>query len=294
MLLLFLLTGNLQAQELNVKVTINTPKLQTADPKVFENLETALEEFFNNTKWTEEVYETEERINVSINMTITEERSVTEFKSDFIIQATRPVYGSEYETVLLSHVDKDVTFAYEPFQPLQYSQNTFVDNLTSIMSFYVYVVLGLDGDSFAPFGGEVYLQTAQEIMNTVPQSVAGGNPGWRSVESNRNRYWLIENLLTPRVRPMRQAWYDYHRLGLDKMHEDPAVGRALMLQALESIAQVDKNYPNSMIIQMFSNAKWQEILDVFAQGTREEKEKVVDLMSRVDPSNASKYRALRG
>jgi hypothetical protein len=296
LLLLFsiAMSSLVMAQELNVTVTINTPKLQTADPKIFESLKTAIEEFFNNTKWTDDVYTLQERIPVSLTMTITKEISITDFGAEIILQASRPVYGSEYQCLMLNHVDKEVSFSYEQFQPIQYTQNSFTDNLTSLLSFYAHIILGLDYDSFAPFGGEKYLQTAQEIMNNIPPAVSAKNPGWRSVEGNRNRYWMIENLLTPRVRPMRQAWYNYHRTGLDKMSEDPALGRALMLQSIEDIAAVDKNYPNSMVIQMFSNTKVQEIIDVFAAGPIAEKTKVADLMTRIDPPNANRYRILRG
>ncbi|MFK8103500.1 MAG: DUF4835 family protein, partial [Saprospiraceae bacterium] len=142
-----------QAQEVIFDITINTPKLQTADPKVFESLEEALENFLNNRKWTEDVYEQEERIKCKVQLTIRDELSATSFNADLAIQATRPVFGSSYETALLSHVDKDVTFSYEPFQPLVYAKNTYNDNLTSIMAFYVYIILAMDYDSFSAFGG---------------------------------------------------------------------------------------------------------------------------------------------
>ena len=281
------------AQELNAKITINTPKLQTADPKVFESLRTAMQEFFNNTRWTEDIYEITERINININMTITEEKSATEFRADFSIQASRPIYGSEQETVIFTHLDNNFYFIYEQFQPLIYTQNSYSDNLTSLLSFYAYIIIGLDYDSFAPYSGEKYFQTAQEIMSNVPEGVKRNYAGWRSIEGNRNRYWLVENLLTPRVQPMRQAWYDYHRLGLDKMHEEPAVGRAIMLQSLETVQSVDKTYPNSMLIQVFSNSKGQELIDVFSQGTREEKTRVVDIMTKIDAANSRKFSVLR-
>ena len=284
----------LMGQELNVNLTINTPKLQTADPAVFKNLESALNDFFGSTKWTEDYYEPEERINVTIAMTITEELSQRDFNAELTIQASRPVFGSDYESVIFSTVDKAVQLSYEQFQPIQYTSNSFNDNLTSVLSFYSYIILGLDADSFSPLGGQEHFQTAQAIMNLVPQDVAGRVKGWRSVDGNRNRYWLVENLLTPRVQPMRQALYDYHRLGLDKMHEDDALGRVLVIDALEKIAEVDRNYPNSMIIQVFSTSKSQEILSIFAQGTPEQKTKATDIMTRLDPSNARTFRAIRG
>ncbi|MCB0566744.1 MAG: DUF4835 family protein [Phaeodactylibacter sp.] len=292
-LYLFLTALGLSAQELNVTVRINTQKLQSTDPKVFETLEATVREFLNTQKWTEEVFELEERINANILITIQEELSATSFKADIAIQASRPVYGSDYETPLINHIDKGVTFFYEQFQPLQFSQNAFNDNLSSVLAFYAYIILGLDFDSFSPYGGEPYFQAAQDILNNVSQAAAAANPGWRSLDGNRNRFWLIENILSPRVRPFRQAWYDYHRQGLDLSASDVATGRAIIAAALEEIRNVDQAYPNSMIIQVFTDTKSQEILEIFKRGTPQEQNTVVQVMTRIDASNAAKYRAIK-
>jgi hypothetical protein len=295
MLFLFfaLATVGVQAQELTFSVKINTLKLQTVDPKVFATLEQAIAEFLNNQKWTEDVFETKERINCNLVLTIQEELSPTSFKADLAIQASRPVYGSTYETRMLNHLDKEVTFSYEQFQPLIYSKNVFNDNLSSILAFYVYIILGMDYDSFSLFGGDEHYQTAQEILNTVPQNVASSAAGWRSVEGNRNRYWIMENILSPRVRPLRQGLYEYHRQGLDMMANDVNTGRAILLQALEEVDKVNQSYPNAMIVQMFSNAKSDEIVEIFKRGTRQEQDRVVQIMTKVDATNASKYRNIR-
>ncbi len=288
-----ILAMGLGAQELNVTVRINTQKLQSADPKVFETLENTVREFMNTQKWTDDVFELEERINANVLITIQEELSPTSFKADVAVQASRPVYGSDYETPLINHIDKGVTFFYEQFQPLQFSRNTYNDNLSSVLAFYSYIILGLDYDSFSPYGGEPHFQAAQDILNNVPQSAAAANPGWRSLDGNRNRFWLIENLLSPRVRPFRQAWYDYHRQGLDLCASDVATGRAIIAAALDQVREVDQAYPNSMIIQLFTDTKSQEILEIFKQGTPQEQNTVVQIMSRIDASNASKYREIK-
>lgn len=286
--------NNLQAQEVQFQVTVNTPKLQTADPKLFQNLEAALQDFLNNQRWTEDDFEVEERIKCNIQLTITAEESANIFKADLAIQSVRPIYGTSYETPLLSHVDKDVTFKYEQFQPIDYSENVYIDNLSSVISFYVYVILGMDYDSFSPFGGDPYFQIAQDIINTVPQEVTGAFKGWRSLDSGkqRNRYWMIENILTPRVRPFRQANYDYHRQGLDVMEKTPESARSSMMSALEVVDKVNRAYPNSMILQMFANAKANEIIDVFKQGNPSEKSRVYAIMTKLDAANASKYRGI--
>lgn len=291
--LFLLLTTVAVGQEFNCQVRVNVQKLTTVDPKVFATLEQSLSELMNNTKWTDDYFQTEERINCNVLLTIQEEESPTSFKADLAIQASRPVFNSTYETAILNHIDKEVKFSYEQYQPILFSRNNFNDNLSAVLSFYAYIILGLDYDSFSSFGGERYLQTAQEILNSIPASAASAYPGWKSVESNRNRFWIIENLLSPRVRPFRQSWYEYHRHGLDKMADDPAGGRAVIAAALDRLPEVNQSYPNSMILQMFTNAKSKEIVEIFKLGTREEKDKVIQAMTRIDATNANEYRAIR-
>ena len=232
----------LQAQELKVRVTMNTPKLQTADPAVFQTLRQSIEEFMNNQKWTTDVYEEEERISLDIVITISKELSANSFEAELSCQSIRPVYASNYETPLFKHQDKDLAFNYEQFQPLEYSQNTYLNNLTSVLAYYAYIAIGMDYESFSPLGGEPYFQSAWDIVNRIPPQVAANVPGWRSTENNRNRYWLVENILSPKMRPFRQMIYDYHRQGLDTMQEDPNVARAIMTQALETLEGVDHGH----------------------------------------------------
>ncbi|MDX1943202.1 MAG: DUF4835 family protein [Saprospiraceae bacterium] len=284
---------SLWAQELNTTVKINIQKLQTVDPKVFQTLEQSIREFMNSQKWTDDYYETSERITCNILLTIQEETSPTSFKAELAIQASRPIYNSAEETVLFNHIDRDVTFIYEQFQPLIFSRNSYNDNLSHILSFYAYIILGMDYDSFALLGGEKYFQAAQEILNSIPENAASVNKGWRSLDGNRNRYWIIENILSPRVRPFREAMYEYHRLALDVMSENVSNGRTAIVGAIEKIGNVNQAYPNSMIVQMFNNTKSQEIVEIFKRGTLAEQDKVIQIMSRVDPANSSKYRQIK-
>lgn len=286
----FLFNFCVQAQELTVKVTVNTPKLQTADPQVFQTLRTAVEEFMNNQKWTNDVFEQEERIKMDIVITISKELAANTFEAEVSLQSTRPVFNSLYETPMFKHQDKDVVFTYEQFQPLEFSQTTYLNNLTSVLGFYAYIVLGMDYDSFSPFGGEPHFQAAQDVVNRIPPNIASTVPGWRSTDGNRNRYWLIENILSPRVRPFRQAIYDYHRQGLDVMYEDVGGGRAVMTQALESLDGVNRSYPNSMILQVFANTKSDEIIEIYKGAGPQEKNSITRTMERVDPPRASAYR----
>lgn len=281
----------LEAQALNCNVRINIQKLQTVDPAVFETLEQSIRDFMNNTSWTNEDFAQEERIDCNILLTIQEELSPTSFSASLNIQSSRPIFNSDYQTALLNHIDQDIQFTYQQFQPLQFSANTFNDNLSSVLSFYAYVILGLDFDSFALYGGEPYFQTAQDILNATPQN--GQFKGWRSMDGNRNRFWIIENLLSPRVRPYREAMYNYHRYGLDAMAEKPNEGRAVIAQYLDNLQDVYQNYPNSMILQMFLNSKSDEIIEIFKRGTPDEKTKAIRIMTRIDATNANEYRTIR-
>ncbi len=290
--LILLLSVGIFAQEMEFQISINTPKLQTTDPQVFVELENALREFLNNTKWTEDAFEVEERIKCLIQLNIREEVSATEFKADMQIQAVRPIFNSDAESVILSHNDKDFQFTYEQFQPIQYSRNSYRDNLSSLVSFYVYYILGLDYDTFAPFGGENYFQLAQEITTVIPPNAAARFKGWRAVDGNRNRYWMVESVLNPRVRPFRQGMYDYHRLGLDTMNEDVETSKAIMVQVLDEIGKVNKAYPNCMVLQMFSNAKSGELINIFKQSQSAQKTTLKRVMTKIDAANAAKYRSL--
>lgn len=293
-LLLACLGQMLSAQELLFQVSVNTPQLTTTDPKVFENLEASLLDFLNNQKWTQDVFEPEERIACNMQLTIKEEVSLNRFKADLAIQAVRPVYNSNYETPLFTHVDKNVTFDYEPFQPIQFSRNVFIDNLSSIVTFYVYLILALDYDSFSPFGGEEYLQISQDILNAIPQNKTAEFPGWRALDGNRNRYWIIENLTSPGFKNYRKGMYTYHRQGLDIMHDDATTGRVIINQVLEDVAKANKNYPNSMAIRLFVVSKGEELMEIFKEGSAAQKTSVRDVMSKLDASGASRYRRALG
>jgi len=280
------------AQEIRATVNISTPKLQKADPQVFETLKRSMEEFFNNTAWTDDEFQEDERIEVQIQMTITEEESDTRFKADLIMQSSRPVYNSNVNTVVFTHPDRDVRFDYQQDQPLIFSQTAYNDNLTSILSFYAYLIIGMDYDTFSPFGGEPFFLLAQQIMNAVPTNESAQFRGWMARDGNRNRYWLMENLLNPRIRPLRQVMYDYHRLGLDLMYKDPETSRATMAASLQLLDNVMRNYPNAMMLQAFANAKRDEVIEIFKNGEKAEKGQVKNTMIRIDPANAATYQRI--
>lgn len=295
MLVLFLL-GNLYSlsgQELNFNVRINYEKRQIVDPKVYQALENSIRDFLNSQRWTEDLFETEERINCNLLLTIQEEVSQTRFNAEIALSATRPVYGSDYETALINHIDKQVTFDYEQYLPIIYTENTYVNNLSSILSFYVYIILGYDYDSYSPYGGEIYFQKAQAILNNIPQAVAAAFGGWRMTDGNRNRFFIIQNMLDPRMKDFRRAWYDYHRLGLDVMHQNPLEGQNVMLKSLELLEKANNLFRNTQVLQMFHQAKMQEVIQVFRGAPRELGNKVIQIMSKIDAANLDKYRQIR-
>lgn len=282
-----------KAQELNFNVNINTPTLKTADPKLFETLETAITEFYNNTVWTDDEFEPFERIEGALQINIVDDISANTFKADFYLSVSRPIYKSNSYTTLITHLDKNVQFSYQEFAPIYNSTTAYSDNLSSILTFYAQLVLAIDYDSYSPYGGERFFQNAKSIVAGIPTSVANSDKSWSATGPSKSRYYLIDNLLNPRVRSYRLASYEYHLQGLDNMHGDLQKGRANILGALKNIDDVNKSFPNSMIMQVFSDTKTNELKDIFVAASPGEKRKVYDIMTRIDPSKASEYSILK-
>ncbi len=281
-----------QAQELDCKIRIQAPNLQLVDPAIFKTLEADIYEFMNTRDWTEgDAFSDEERVECNINIAILEEISQTSFKGELTIQASRPVYNSTYESVIFLHNDKDFDFEYAQYQPLNFNINAYNGELTSVLAFYAYMILGFDYDSYAPEGGSPWFVQARQIVQNANDQ---GRKGWKAFDGTRNRYWMIENQLDPKFSGLRAAYYDYHRKGLDVMHKDADLGRAQILSSLQKVEKVSKNNPNSMGITVFSNTKSDEIFDIFNyfRVPNGEKTKVGTMMVRVDPANAQRFLSL--
>ncbi len=290
----FCLFQNVQGQELEASVSISTPKLQAVDPIVFKSLETSLQEFLNNQRWTDDEYEEHERIECLFQVNITEELGDNTFRADIAIQSLRPVFGTDYKTPLITHVDRDIVFTFEQFQQIEDSRDIFQDNLSSVFTFYAYWILGMDYDSFSSLGGEEHFRTAQNVINSIPPNVSSSDKGWGSLSRKTTRFWIMENLLSPRVRSFREAMYTYHRQCLDIMHEDSELGVSNLSSALQEIDSVNKGYPNSIVIQIFGNTKADEIIEIYKKGNTFQRSQVFQMMRKIDPANASKYNVLRG
>lgn len=291
--LLLIIASTGYGQELNINVKVNAPRVKNADPKVFITLEKELSKFFNNTKWTEDEFEAHEKIEGNINVNISNDISATSFSADISVQVIRPVYNSTYKTQILNYLDKGVNFTYQELQPIQNSFNNYIDPLSSLMTFYAYLILGYDYDTFSPFGGDTHFETARDIINNLPTNVSSGN-GWDpKVKSPISRFNVINELLGPRLRPYRQAMHEYHIKSMDVMTQDAGKSRAVMLSAVTAIGQVNSSILNSGVLQMFADSKREELIEIFKGAAKGEQSKIYELMVKIDPARASEYNAIR-
>lgn len=280
------------AQEFNCQVNIvlgQNVQTSQVDPKVFEELETAVLEFVNGTRWTNDVFAFEERIECNFQITINEAVSQEDFNGTLQVTARRPVFNSGYYSTIVRLNDQNFQFRYQRGMRWQFTPDRHIDNLTSVIAFYCYMILGYDYDSFAKEGGTKYFIQAQQI---VANAGSAGERGWKPQEDDRNRYWLVDNALQQIFKPLRQCYYEYHRLGFDQMSKDVVKGRAAILQALDKLQPIQKNRPGSINMTTFFSAKKDEIISLFSQATTDEKTRVVNLCKLLDPSNGSKYEVI--
>lgn len=277
------------SQELNCQIQVLSQSVAGTDKHVFETMQTAIYEFMNNKKWTTENFRTEERIDCSILINITERISTDEFQGTLQIQSRRPVYKTSYNSVLLNYNDNDIHFKYLESQPLEYVDNSYLNNLTSILAYYAYMVIGMDYDTFSMNGGTPYLQKALGVVNNAQNSEY---KGWKAFDGDMNRYWLINNMLDAPFVPLRECMYNYHRLGLDVMAANKDGGRAVILESLKSLKKVHQSKALSFNMKVFFLAKADEIINIFSGGYSDEKSQVVTLLNEIDPTNSNKYQKI--
>jgi len=287
---LFLNIYQLSAQELNCNVQVLAPQVSNADPKIFQTLQTAIYEFLNNTKWTTEVFKNDERIDCSMLVNVSQVISTGEYKASIQIQSRRPVYKTSYFSPIINYNDPDFNFKYIELQALDFSENTYTSNLTSVLAFYAYILIGLDYDTFSPEGGTPYFLKAQQVVNNAQNS---SDAGWKAFENNKNRYWLAENLLNANFRPLRQTLYSYHRMGLDIMSNDIENARNEILLSIEALQKVFNISPGSYLMKVFFDAKADEIVNIFSQAYPEAKGKVVTILNNINPANTTKYQKIQ-
>ncbi|MDP3463908.1 MAG: DUF4835 family protein [Bacteroidales bacterium] len=275
-----------RAQEFLCDVQVTAPTVEGTDRRVFEALQEAIYDFMNNRKWTNLNLKLEERIECTMVLTVRERISSDEFKGTLNIVLRRPVFKSSYNSVLLNYIDDNIQFRYIENQPLDYNDNSFTSNLTSILAYYCYIFLGLDFDSFSPMGGEPFYQAAEAIVNTAQNA---NESGWKAFDGTKNRYWLVENLRNTAFKPMRQFLYEYHRTGMDLMSEKPDEGRAAIGASLSHLEKMYRDRPGLFLLQLVLEAKRDEIIQVYSQGSPQEKTKITNLMREIDPANSSTY-----
>ena len=284
--LIFIAQVKLVAQELRCNISISAQKIQGANRTVFETMQSDLYEFMNNRKWTDQKFAMDERIECSFFINLDEQISSDEFKGTIQVQARRPVFNSSYETILLNIKDNDFDAKYIEYQTLEFNETSNKDNLTNILAYYSYIILGMDYDSFSPEGGTEFFQKAQTIVNN---SQSAREKGWKAYESERNRYWLVENILNKSYSGFRSTTYQYHRQGLDIMFDKSPEGRAAIAESLKSIQKVFRSRPSLYILQVFFDAKSDELVNVFSKSFPDEKNRVSVILNECDPSNGTKY-----
>ena len=277
------------AQELNARITVNGDKIANANKSVFTTLQNALTEFINNRKWTDATFAVNERIDCSMTI-IVNEMEESSFKGEIQVQARRPVYNSSYTTTLLNFRDQQFDFEYMEGEPLEYQENMLTGNLTATVVFYIYIILGLDFDSFSPLGGTAYIQQAQQIVS-LAQSQSWS--GWKAFDSNRNRHAVATALQDNASEAFRNLWYTYHRKGLDEMAANADRGRTTIIEALPALQEVKKARPTSVLLQMFSDAKLDEIVLIYSKATTQEKQSGYKLLQEIYPTETTRLEALQ-
>lgn len=267
-------------QELNFKVTVNAEQIQTTDRAVFKDMERAFANFLNTRKWTNDSYKNHEKINCSLFLNISKMPSIGNFVANVQITAARPIYNSNYETVLFNFADRDWEFEYIESLPLEYNDNTYITNLTSMLAFYAYVVLAMDYDSFSEMGGSSFVQRALIVVNNAQTA---NRAGWAALGNNRNRYALIENMNNPQMVDIRKSTYRYHRLALDTFDKSPDQSREIVLGMLKDIKKVWTIYPNSIFVISFFDAKASELVNIFSEGNLQVRREAYDILTSLDP-----------
>lgn len=276
------------AQQLNFTVTINSERARTQDRDVFDNMKRAFEQFLNGRNWIDDEFKPEERIKGNLLITINDMPQVGVFTATVQIQTVRPVYGSNYESLMFNFADRNWTFEYIESQPMEFNRYAFLNNISSLLAYYAYIALGLDYDSFSPRGGNPYYEIANNIVANAQQS---SRPGWNQNPSDRrNRYWLSNDLYGSQVLvPIRDAYYLYHRRGLDLLTSKPEEGYKNILEAIKKVSEANQVQPNSILTISFMDAKSDEISKILKAAPMDIRQEAVEVLLKVDPNNARKY-----
>jgi hypothetical protein len=287
---LVVLPGVINSQELNCNVQISAQRVQGTNRQVFETMQRDIYEFMNNTVWTNHVYSYSERIDCNILININDQLSADEFRGTIQIQLRRPVFNTTYNSTLLNFIDNSFQFRYVEFQPLEFDPGTHRSNLISVLAYYTYIILGFDYDSFSPLGGTEFFQMAEKIVTNAQNAP---EQGWKPYDAsrNRNRYWLVKNILDKEYEEARMFNYEYYLRGLDKMESSVSEARTSMVQSLRLLQEVYRRKPDPFMyfVQVVLESKSDELVNIFSESFPEEKSRVLQILTEIDPANKSKY-----
>jgi hypothetical protein len=280
------------AQELNCKVKINHAQIQGTNTSLFETLETALNEFMNNRSWTEQQYAQEERIECNMNITVKSyNQAENGFACELLFQLSRPVFNSNYSTVVFSMRDLNFNFTYKEFDQLEFNINSMDNQLTALMAYYAYLFIGMDMDTFSPLGGTEVLHVVEQIVNNAQTM---GDKGWKAFDDNRNRHGIINDYMDGGMEPFRQMQYKYHREGLDEMSNNADRGRTAITEAIEMLQQARSNKPLSDLPIIFTDYKRDELVNIYrGHGTAKEKENVYNTLSNMNASQNNYWKNIQ-
>ncbi len=287
-ILLFCFSGIAAAQDLNARVQVVSPRIQSTNKHALQTLETAMKDFLNGRKWCADQILPQERIDCNFVLNITTWDGSTTFSGELQVQSSRPVFNSTYTSTLLNILDKDVDFTYNEGQTIDYTDQNFQSNLASIMAFYAYIVIGMDYDTFSRYGGTQYFADAQ---NVVTNAASSSYKGWKAFDGTINRYWLAENLNNRLYQPLRSLMYDYHRNGLDIMSDNAGKGRKVIADLIPSLSDVDTQPLASIIPLVFFTPKCDELISIFSKADPQQRIAAMNVLNKVDPANGLKYQA---
>ncbi len=279
------------AQEFNCTVSVMAPQIQNIDQKVFQTLQQAIYEFMNNQKWTGDKYLNQERIEWTILITVSERISNDEFKGSIQVQSRRPIFQTSYNSPLFNYNDENFQFKYVEFQPLEFNESGSNPNLTAVLAFYAYIILGIDYDTFSLNGGAQYFAKAQQIASNMQSAQENG---WKAFEGTRNRYWLSENINNPVFKPYHEMMYNYHRQGLDVMAKKKEDALSAITESIESLQSVHQEKPGSVLFQTLFYAKADELVNIYSGAFPEMKVRASNVLNEIDPANSSKYSKILG
>lgn len=293
-LILFLFCGGvkLYGQELNCNISINIEQTATQEVQIFEEMENTIRDFMNDTRWTEDQFEPEERIECDISITILKVTTNNRvFEAQAQVQSNRPVYGTDYESLMFRFIDNDFTFTYDQGTRLNFTENVFNGDLSAFLAFYAFIILGYDYDSFSEMGGSPYFEKAQNIVLSAP---GNASPGWRERQGQglKNRFALSDQLNSPNFEPFRKGLYTYHRKALDNLPKEPVEGQEMIMEVLDQIEEVKQTVTTSIVFQSFFLAKHRELIKIFGGAEREIKMQALEKLTKLDPTNGDKYQEI--